>query len=787
MDFPSLEEKIASFRQLEDLRHDDDNEKDELNKEEQIHRQRCRAFRHTASATRSVHPSKGTKTPSHQPQQTHSEPVPGRDSNDVEIIAVTPNLAGRTTRTSRTNAVAPSQESTTIPDTMRQREKRPSHRAAFPPPTANDSESADLSSPTVSMSKRKRSQPLKMAPDAQQIFKGLSFFYIPNDDVHPARKRKIMKALEHGAYWTRVLDDATHLVVDENLAYDNIKATLDQDPNHALKFLVNEHYPIACIEHNKVLDLGQSVEQAKYRVPGVPRKAEIPEPPQPASEASDRSLQIKPRRKDTSKLASNTSQSEISSQEGPRASPISRSAQVPEADKAGEPPKPVPEDGITHFPTENQGQNLSSTVIEDELSQCISEIQRNPKSHDEAASSDSGSDNEDGCHERGVAHENHGQSSPYADSSVEEPKPKKRAVEQNQPPMKLSKEWQDKFNCMQGGTNGSPSKNPNAETITRLEEWMEIRKGQGMEWNVYSHRRAITSLRNHPTKITTAREAQELPFIGKEIAAKIEELVNTGSLRHLEAAHDDPDHQALSLFQNIYDVGSHVARKWVESGFRTLEDLKSGANLSANQRIGVEHYDDLQLRIPRWEIEALGDRVKRQASLLDLEVEVIIGGSYRRGAKDSGDIDLIVTKPGTTSSQELTGFLNKLVHTLTADGFFTASLSYHRDKTRDGGSKWLGCCVLPRADYKGPDDKYRPIWRRIDILLVPESEMGAALIYFTGNDLFNRSMRLLARKKGLKLNQKFLSGPGVFEGRDEKKIFEILGVHWRDPHERWCS
>ena len=77
--------------------------------------------------------------------------------------------------------------------------------------------------------------------------------------------------------------------------------------------------------------------------------------------------------------------------------------------------------------------------------------------------------------------------------------------------------------------------------------------------------------------------------------------------------------------------------------------------------------------------------------------------------------------------------------------------------------------------------------------------MGAALLYFTGDDVFNRSMRLLARKKGMKLNQRGLYmdvligrkgeklNHGVLiEGKSEKRIFEILGVPWREPGERVC-
>jgi DNA polymerase IV len=82
---------------------------------------------------------------------------------------------------------------------------------------------------------------------------------------------------------------------------------------------------------------------------------------------------------------------------------------------------------------------------------------------------------------------------------------------------------------------------------------------------------------------------------------------------------------------------------------------------------------------------------------------------------------------------------------------------------------------------------------------VPEEEMGAALIYFTGNDIFNRSIRLLARKKGMRLNQKGLykdvkrgrrgeklNEGMLVEGQSEKKIFEVLGVPWREPEERIC-
>jgi DNA polymerase lambda/DNA polymerase IV len=142
---------------------------------------------------------------------------------------------------------------------------------------------------------------------------------------------------------------------------------------------------------------------------------------------------------------------------------------------------------------------------------------------------------------------------------------------------------------------------------------------------------------------------------------------------------------------------------------------------------------------------------------------------------------------------------------LTRRGFLVATLASLHGRHHNAsiaGSKWHGCCVLPPEASPGGGRETTPrapIWRRIDFLLVPETEFGAALIYFTGNDIFNRSMRLLASRKGMRLNQRGLykevmRGPGrvkvtegeLVEGRDEKKIFEILGVKWREPRERWC-
>jgi len=44
---------------------------------------------------------------------------------------------------------------------------------------------------------------------------------------------------------------------------------------------------------------------------------------------------------------------------------------------------------------------------------------------------------------------------------------------------------------------------------------------------------------------------------------------------------------------------------FVFQGFRTLEDIRTKANLSNTQKIGLKHYDDLLDRMPREEAAAI--------------------------------------------------------------------------------------------------------------------------------------------------------------------------------------
>lgn len=339
--------------------------------------------------------------------------------------------------------------------------------------------------------------------------------------------------------------------------------------------------------------------------------------------------------------------------------------------------------------------------------------------------------------------------------------------------------------CMESHSDSDKGRNPNDQTMKMLQEMATTYDRTGDQWRMKAFRQAIGKLRKQDRLIWTSQEARNIG-IGESVAAQVEEIVATGRYRRLEYAQNDPRTQIVKLFTGVHGAGETTAHKWIAQGYRTLDDLRQKAELNDNQRIGLEHYNDFQQRIPRSEVNQHAAVVEVALKAADPSLQLIIGGSYRRGSKDSGDIDCIIFKPDAEISHIRTLMLDTVIPKLLNQGFLKVALASGHS-SNDDSSKWHGASCLPNME----------VWRRIDFLFVPWSELGAALIYFTGNDIFNRSIRFLAGKKGMRLNQHGLfkdvmrgrrrqriTDGTLVESHDEKRIFDILGVPYRPPEER---
>ncbi|KAL7786182.1 hypothetical protein V8C37DRAFT_299365 [Trichoderma ceciliae] len=660
---------------------------------------------------------------------------------------------------------------------------------------------------TTHRGKRGRVSGPKSRPDVEQIFRGLSFFYIPDNDIAPVRRLRINRAKESGATWTRDLMAATHVVVEKKLEYKDVEKLWPRDGfgGRAPPKVVNEDYPLDCIQFRAVVDPSQKKYLLKGQTTAGMEEDELPPPPTSAAAAADDDIseaQMKSRvvnsfnkgkrdyvpqrgRGTPSQGEESSLPSSLTTRRGAGAVAVDSQPLVLDLEDAGEPVMDVSKDDA------GMQDELSGYVL---MMQEFKDLPLDMDEDDDA---------------RSTANESEASADLDQRSDPENESPRKRRSSRRIRPASKAIAFEDRFACNRAGRKDSGQDNPNARTIEMLQKMNGYYERVNDHWRTLAYRKAISVLKQQSVKIATEEEAYRLPSIGRRLAQKIEEIVTTDKLKRLRYAEEDPEDHALQTFLKIYGVGNKVAEQWIAQGWRTLGEVKRHVKLTPSQMVGIEHYDDLNTRIPRKEVATLGEIVKRAAARIDPAVRLIIGGSYRRGAETCHDIDLIVTKPGTESVADLKSFLNSLVGRLERSGFLVARLASSR--AGSDGSKWHGCCVLPEAegldDTDGGDEgkrkrkrgEYRPTWRRIDFLLVPEAELGAALIYFTGNDIFNRSIRLLASKKGMRLNQRglyrdVLRGPNrakvtegeLVERRDERKIFEMLGVKWREPWERWC-
>lgn len=576
--------------------------------------------------------------------------------------------------------------------------------------------------------KRKRENVIIPMPKDQQIFSNLHFYFFPNNEKHPARFMRISKAIAFGAIWHRDWTPfVTHVIVDKAMDYAMLLKFLKKNNLPAGVMCVNESWPSECIAYRALLDYSRP----QFKVSGAPAPVAHEKPPAvdaaTSSANSDISLKLKPPGKDVTIRQPETQSSGENGEVRDETTPI-----------------------VAGVDTHTADADIFEPDTTDELNVAISQardLQLMPLDEDDKRPSSS----------EGLP-PNSGQQGSKRDA------------------------FQEKFQCMQKHS-GEVSNNANAATIVILQQMADYYGKMGDEWRTRVYRKAIATLRNHPKKVCTKDEALALPNVGERLATKIEEIVFTSRLRRLDNALAEPQDQILQTFMKIYGGGFAHASQWVRQGYTSLDELLQKANLTENQKIGIAHFEDFQERIPRAEVTKHGDVVRRALRKLDPAFEVTIGGSYRRGAKDSGDIDFIITKPDADIGQVRTVVVGQLVPNLFSVGFLKAALA----ATSGDGSKWHGACCLPGQTQ----------WRRIDFLLVPWAEMGAALIYFTGNDIFNRSMRLLASKKGYRLNQRGLykdvirgknrekiTEGTLVESRYERKIFDILGVPWRPPEHR---
>ena len=312
------------------------------------------------------------------------------------------------------------------------------------------------------------------------------------------------------------------------------------------------------------------------------------------------------------------------------------------------------------------------------------------------------------------------------------------------------------------------SKDLRKEIIPVLDEFASLMKAKRDNIRSRSYEKARDSLIGLKHPITKVEDFKSVKNIGEAMYKKITEFLSTGEIGSLNRLRETVKNIPEPLFSKIYGVGPVKEKQLIASGVNTIEELRSRQDELLNnvQKIGLKYYEDILEKIPRAEIDGYSTLFQKsfQKVTKDNEDQYEIVGSYRRGHQQSGDIDVIIT---SNDKMMFTRFIEELQNT----GIITETLS-------QGPTKSL---VVSHINKKAKA-------RRVDFMYTSPEEYPFAILYFTGSKAFNVVMRAHALSKGYTMNEHGITTKDkkrvnhVF--RNEKDIFDFLGLVYRNPEER---
>ncbi|KAA0034342.1 DNA polymerase beta isoform X1 [Cucumis melo var. makuwa] len=295
------------------------------------------------------------------------------------------------------------------------------------------------------------------------------------------------------------------------------------------------------------------------------------------------------------------------------------------------------------------------------------------------------------------------------------------------------------------GNNTSLSYSPpdmNKNITEIFGKLINIYRALGDERRSFSYYKAIPVIEKLPFKIESIDQVKHLPAIGKSLQDHIQEIVTTGKLSKLEHFETDEKVRTISLFGEVWGIGPATALRLYEKGYRTLDDLQKEESLTHAQKLGLKYFDDIKQRIPRNEVQDMENLLKKAGEDVLPGVDILCGGSFRRGKSSCGDMDIVITHPDGKSHR---GFLPKYVKHLKDMKFLREDLifSTHSEEGTDSGvDTYFGLCTYPGRELR----------HRIDLKVYPRDIYAFGLIAWTGNDVLNRRLRLLAESKGFRLD-----------------------------------
>ena len=317
------------------------------------------------------------------------------------------------------------------------------------------------------------------------------------------------------------------------------------------------------------------------------------------------------------------------------------------------------------------------------------------------------------------------------------------------------------------------------QLIEALDILLKDRQAKGEIWKAKAYKKALATIRAFEGPIKDAADVDALNLGKGAIADKAMELLSTGQVQAVKLVDTFQIelNDAMDLLQGVAGIGQVKARELViKHGVRTIDDLRANETLlNEKQQIGLRHYEHFKARIPRAEMNKHAALMAAVIPTVHAGITYEITGSYRRGEKDSGDIDVLITCADPTVCQDGGATLiNAIVDRLKADSYLYETLA-------KGEKKYMGVCKLKRHQT----------YRRFDLIFATPEAYPFTLLYFTGSASFNILMRNHALSKGYSLSEYGLKSQkagqpdaDISQFRTEENIFAFLDLVYVTPDKR---
>ncbi len=314
-----------------------------------------------------------------------------------------------------------------------------------------------------------------------------------------------------------------------------------------------------------------------------------------------------------------------------------------------------------------------------------------------------------------------------------------------------------------------------ARLLGETADLLEISGGD--PFRIRSYRRAAEAVENSAEPLSSLardpKRLQQIPGIGKGMAANIEEIEARGStpLRDELLARYHP---ALLELLKLPGMGPKtVALLWESLQVGSVEQLEAaieagklrtlprfGDKLVEKLRRGVADYRKNSGRFLLDAAEEAAEQLSRYLLQFGGITRVTPAGSLRRGRETVGDLDILATGPACAEDTVRDAVAHTAAYPPIADLIAKGQnkVSFH---LRSG--------------------------LQVDVRLLPEASYGAALQYFTGSKTHNIALRQRALKLGYSLSEYALSrleDGSVAASGGEEEIYAALGLDWIPPELR---